>query len=251
MAKNIDFMGATFPDVPSIRLPQHEGGLVSFDDTSDGNIQPADVTQGKIGYAQGQRVVGTAVPSTPKIQSLSVTENGTYTAPSGVDGYSPVTVNVSGGGGTDRLVLLKTESLGHLSTTSTSSTSTGIEVQVSNFRNYDLLIVEICRDEIQAGYHLATYRPVYIPGSNSVSNKDGAYTGGGGLNFKVKSTGVASNGSSSTSYGIYPNTATMSNDGVKMTISYRYNTNHTSTIDGDYTCRVYGVNLYNIIAPTT
>lgn len=33
------------------------------------------------------------------IEPLSVTENGTYTAPSGVDGYSPVTVNVSGGGG--------------------------------------------------------------------------------------------------------------------------------------------------------
>lgn len=96
MAKNIDFMGATFPDVPSIRLPQHEGGLVSFDDTSDGDITASDVTQGKIGYAQGQRVVGTATPSTPTIQSLSVTENGTYTAPSGVDGYSPVTVNVPG-----------------------------------------------------------------------------------------------------------------------------------------------------------
>lgn len=40
------------------------------------------------------------VPSqTPTIQPLSVTSNGTYTAPSGVDGYSPVTVNVSGGGG--------------------------------------------------------------------------------------------------------------------------------------------------------
>lgn len=35
----------------------------------------------------------------PVIEALSVTENGTYTAPSGVDGYSPVTVNVSGGGG--------------------------------------------------------------------------------------------------------------------------------------------------------
>ena len=37
--------------------------------------------------------------STPVINSLSVTENGTYTAPTGVDGYSPITVNVSGGGG--------------------------------------------------------------------------------------------------------------------------------------------------------
>lgn len=32
------------------------------------------------------------------IRSLDVTENGTYSAPSGVDGYSPVNVNVSGGG---------------------------------------------------------------------------------------------------------------------------------------------------------
>ena len=31
---------------------------------------------------------------TPVIQSKSITENGTYTAPEGVDGYSPVTVNV-------------------------------------------------------------------------------------------------------------------------------------------------------------
>ena len=33
------------------------------------------------------------------IRSLDVTENGTYRAPSGVDGYNPVNVNVSGGGG--------------------------------------------------------------------------------------------------------------------------------------------------------
>lgn len=33
----------------------------------------------------------------PVIEPLSVTQNGTYTAPLGVDGYSPVTVNVSGG----------------------------------------------------------------------------------------------------------------------------------------------------------
>lgn len=40
------------------------------------------------------------VPSTaPNIQSLSITSNGTYTASGGIDGYSPITVNVSGGGG--------------------------------------------------------------------------------------------------------------------------------------------------------
>ena len=36
-------------------------------------------------------------PVEPVIQPLSVTENGTYTAPTGVDGYSPVSVNVSSG----------------------------------------------------------------------------------------------------------------------------------------------------------
>jgi len=37
------------------------------------------------------------------IQPLTVTENGTITPPTGVDGYAPVTVNVSGGGGDDVL----------------------------------------------------------------------------------------------------------------------------------------------------
>lgn len=34
--------------------------------------------------------------ASPVIEPLEVTTNGTYTAPEGVDGYSPVTVNVSG-----------------------------------------------------------------------------------------------------------------------------------------------------------
>lgn len=37
------------------------------------------------------------------VQSLSVTQNGTYNPPSGVDGYAPVTVNVSGGGSSNVL----------------------------------------------------------------------------------------------------------------------------------------------------
>ena len=44
-------------------------------------------------------VTAKGAASEPIIQPLEVTENGTYTAPSGVDGYSPVTVNVAGSGG--------------------------------------------------------------------------------------------------------------------------------------------------------
>ena len=40
-----------------------------------------------------------AVNISPIIQSLSISENGTYSVPSGVDGYNPITVNVSSGGG--------------------------------------------------------------------------------------------------------------------------------------------------------
>lgn len=38
---------------------------------------------------------GGTTPANPIIEPLEVTVNGTYTAPNGVDGYSPVTVNVS------------------------------------------------------------------------------------------------------------------------------------------------------------
>ena len=53
------------------------------------------VPSGKDGF----NPVTVDVPSyTPVITTLSVTENGTYAAPAGVDGYAPVVVNVSSGG---------------------------------------------------------------------------------------------------------------------------------------------------------
>lgn len=42
----------------------------------------------------------------PVIEPLTVTENGTYTAPDGVDGYSPVTVNVGSNGNAEHTAAL-------------------------------------------------------------------------------------------------------------------------------------------------
>ena len=52
-----------------------------------------NINLANIDFIPGQGGGGEAV-----IRSLDVTENGTYMASSGVDGYSPVNVNVSGGG---------------------------------------------------------------------------------------------------------------------------------------------------------
>ena len=96
-------------------------GAVSIIDISPTTAVEADVAQGKIFFkASGEQATGTnsggssdgAVtqdqdgylvlsdePGTNiDVEPLSVTTNGTYTAPTGT-AYSPVTVNVSGGGG--------------------------------------------------------------------------------------------------------------------------------------------------------
>ena len=56
----------------------------------------------------------------PIIEPLEITENGTYTAPDGVDGYSPVTVNVPTGGGGENLDKLLEETITEVSSAATS-----------------------------------------------------------------------------------------------------------------------------------
>ena len=102
MAQNITIMGASYSDVPAVQLPKTGGGTARFDDASITTATASDVLQGKLFLsADGSITTGTGTGGGggAVVQPLSVTTNGTYTAPSGVDGYSPVTVNVSGGGG--------------------------------------------------------------------------------------------------------------------------------------------------------
>ena len=59
-----------------------------------------DASEKEVAYEEGyQQGLQDATPTEPVIEALTVTENGTYTAPSGVHGYNPVTVNVAASGG--------------------------------------------------------------------------------------------------------------------------------------------------------
>ena len=74
------------------------GYLLGIEDGGGANIQPLTVTENKEYNAADYGcdgfepvLVNVAVPE-PVIQSKTITKNGTYTAPEGVDGYSPVIV---------------------------------------------------------------------------------------------------------------------------------------------------------------
>ena len=117
----VDLWGATYNNVPAVNLPSGNS-TVRFTDTSVTTAVESDVASGKIFIkADGSQGTGTAsggsgsvvvtdvpnstgttaVVSADDVTTLttkSITQNGTYNASSdNADGYSSVTVNVSGG----------------------------------------------------------------------------------------------------------------------------------------------------------
>lgn len=201
---------------------------------------------------------GTYLTGTQTIKALSQTnlsadniKNGTtITINNGNTNVWSVTGTYSGGGGTDRLVLLQTTSLGSLSTSSTSATDTGKTVslaQSTGWQNYDLLLVDISVDTTTNGRHTSTVTPVILTGTSNVSTKNTYTVGSNVWNSKLGSTGTASTRQSTTKYGVYINTASVSSNTLTLTVYYRYNSNSTGTLNGTYTARVYGIKLIDLI----
>lgn len=159
MAQNIDLLGAQYSDVPAVELPKVGGGTASFTDVTDTTAAAADVAQGKYFYTSaGVRTEGTSTgggteagtvtqdangylvldddpPAGPSLITKSITANGTYNASSdNADGYSSVTVNVSGGGG----LVYET------GTWTPATDTTGETISFSNTHTVAPMYVQLC-----------------------------------------------------------------------------------------------------------
>lgn len=196
------------------------------------------------GYITGSTKTGTAVTvSASELVSGSETKtaNGTYD----VTNLASLVVNVSGSGGVG--TLLKTTSLGSLSTSSTSASDTGKTITLTGYNDYDLLLVDISVDSTTNGRHTSTVSMVYLTGTSNVNTKNTYAVGSNKWNSKLSSSGTASTRQSTSGYGIYANAASVSSSTMTITIYYRYNSNNTGTINGTYTARVYGIKLIDLI----
>ena len=214
MSQSISLWGATYNDVGAVKLPKSSSGTATFTDVTDTTAAAADVATGKYFYT-----------------SAGVRTQGTN----------------SGGGGGSGLTLLKTTSLGSISYSSTSAADTGKTMTVTGYNDYDVLIVDVSVDTNTNSRHTSTVSMVYLTGTSKVDTKNTYAVGSNKWNSKLGSTGTGSTRQSTTAYGIYVNSATVSSSTMTLAFYNRYNSNNTGTINGTYTARVYGVKLYDLI----
>ena len=213
MAQDITWLGNSYQNVPFVDLPKTGSGTAKFTDVTPTTATDSDVASGKIYFkSDGSQSTGTS----------------------------------SGGGGTGIATLLKTVSLGTMSTSGTSAADSGKSVSVTGINGYDALIVETAVDSITNNRHMATTRWIAFAGTTAAGTVSGATIANATWNAKISSSAVKTTRASTTAYGIYPNSCTItttSNGTATMPLYWRYNSTQTGTINGSYTTKVYGVKL--------
>ena len=86
MAQNITLLGASYSNVPSVRLPKTGGGTATFDDTtiSSNAAAASDIASGKLAYVNGSLITGTASGGSSKnaqvVQGTTRTNSSSLTA---------------------------------------------------------------------------------------------------------------------------------------------------------------------------
>ena len=212
MAQNISWLGANYSSVPWVTLPKTGGGTAKFSDASITTAIASDVASGKkFLLADGSEGTGT-----------------------------------NSGGGGSALTLIATKSLGTISTSSTTDTDTGQTLGITGFDAYDLLIC-ICHTSPHTNNrHVATIRLLSFAATSNVDTKTSAVVATSTQHYKLSSSGVMSERTGTTPYGVYVKAGTISTSGTRtltLTIYQRYNSTSSGTINGSYVLDVYGVKL--------
>lgn len=212
MAQDISLLGATYEGVPAVQLPKSGGGTARFDDASITTAVAADVAAGK----------------------LFLAADGTIT-----------TGTSSGGGGIGTLI--KTQSLGHLATTSTSEVNTNQTITVAGINDYDVLLYVLSSD-VQANGHLIGELCVITLGAPSnVHTKSSNTVATAKLYFKKSNKGVITSSGVSAAYGVYPKSGTISSGSLTLPLYMKYSSTYSSTIDDDFTVDIYGVSICDLL----
>lgn len=145
----------------------------------------------------------------------------------------------------DSLELLATQTLGSISTTDTSGVDTGFDANIPNATDYDLILVMIENNSPSEGHHVATYQAVwkYATGNTNFTGVNNRL-----LNVYLSSDKLKTTAGSSSVLGVYIKTPAISGTSLTGDIYAKYDNLSTTTIDGDYTLKAYGIKLLKLLS---
>lgn len=214
MAQNISLLGATYNDVPIVRLPKAGGGTADFTDVSSTTAVASDVANGKVFFlADGTQATGSA----------------------------------SGGGGGSSYTLLGSAEIAVNTTSTTAGDAGTISCGSAAFTSAKMIYVRV-RDKAgkRSGYFFGSdaffiNRNPYASSTTTFSSPLVCYmrnSSSNSLNATMATSG----------YGVWG--YSISSNGT-VTIRRRYNSSNTGTINGTFKCEVYALDWPDNISPFT